>query len=58
MAMSKSTMRKRLEEAQKKIMMVANQRSIIFRNSFNSISDRNKMYKIAEDIEKLLNKLK
>lgn len=57
MAMTKSTMRKRLEEAQKKISAVSMQFSPTFRNNF-SINDRNKMLKIIDDLEKLLMKLK
>ena len=55
--MTKTTMRKRLEEAQKKISAVSMQFSPNFRNHF-TINDRNKMLKIVDDIERLLMKLK
>lgn len=50
-------MKKRLEEAQKKVSTVAMQFSPTFRNHF-TLNDRNKMLKIIEDIDKLLVKLK
>lgn len=55
--MSKATMRKRLEEAQKKIGAVSNQFSQTFRNHFTA-NDRNKMDKLRYEIDKLIIKLK
>jgi len=57
MAMTKTQMKKRLEEAQKKINAVSNQFSQTFRNYFN-INDRNKMIKLVQEIDKLIVKIK
>ncbi len=55
--MSKSVMKKRLIEAQSKINKVANQFSPTFRNNF-TVNDRNKMLKLCQDVDKLIEKLK
>lgn len=55
--MTKATMKKRLEEAQKKIRAVSNQFSPTFRSYF-TYRDRNKMDSLVQEIDKLIMKIK